>query len=226
MQTDANQLHIMDLGRRRYGPVWRLQEELVLQRREGAIPDTLVFVEHDPVFTLGRNADEDNVTATPAQLQARGIELVHTSRGGDVTYHGPGQVVGYPIVDLRKRKLGVVAYVGALEQVLIAALARFDIEATTDPKNRGVWVDNMKIAALGVRITRHITMHGFALNVETAPDAYQGIVPCGIVGKGVTSMHLLRPGTTMEEVKPVLVEEFKGTLEYETVSAVGAPDVH
>jgi lipoate-protein ligase B len=198
----------MDLGRRAYEPVLELQKRLVSGRKQGTEPDTLVLVEHEPVFTLGRNAGEANVLASPADLERRGIRVVRTGRGGDVTYHGPGQLVAYPVISLKVRKRGVLWYIEKLEAVLIAALAEFGIDGRRDARNRGVWIGSDKIAAIGVRVTGHVTMHGFALNVRTDPGDYEGIIPCGVVDGGVTSMHLHRPAVTMHSVKGVVVENF------------------
>lgn len=202
-------LDILDLGRRAYRPVLEMQERLVEERREGRIPDTLILVEHEPVYTLGRNADEKHIVASPEELSRLGIDVVKTGRGGDVTYHGPGQLVGYPILDLGARGEGAVWYVGALEELLIRVLADFGVQAGRDPVNRGVWVGARKIAAIGVRISRRITMHGFALNVCTDLSQYRGIIPCGLTGRGVTSLNLLAKGVTIPAVKTSVVERFK-----------------
>ena len=214
--SDApRELDVRDLGRLPYRTALAIQEQLVEERRAARIADTLLLVEHDPVYTLGRNADAANVLAAPAALAAAGVEVVRTSRGGDVTYHGPGQVVGYPILDLRRLGESVVGYVGRIEEVLIRLVAAFGIAAQRDPANRGVWVGQEKIAALGVRVTRGITMHGFALNVTTDLAAYRGIVPCGIRGRGVTSMRRLAPEVTLEAVKPELVRQFRSVMGYD-----------
>jgi lipoyl(octanoyl) transferase len=164
---------------------------------------------------LGRNTDPAYILETPESLAERGIDIVQTTRGGQVTYHGPGQIIGYPIISLSAQKMGVLQYVEHLEKILIELLRKFDIESYTDRKNRGVWVDGNKIAALGVRVTRHITMHGFALNVRVNLDDYSGIVPCGITDKGVTSMHIFKPDITLETVKPTLINTFKEIFNYE-----------
>jgi len=187
----------------------------VADRLARRVPDTLILVEHDRVYTLGRNADEGNVVAAPAALKDAGIEIVRTTRGGDVTYHGPGQIVGYPILDLRARGEGAVEYVGCLEEVLIRLLAEYGIEGQRDRANRGVWVGREKVAALGVRVTRGITMHGFALNVTVDLQPFGGIIPCGIRGRGVTSMARLVPGVTVESVKPRLIEQFRIVFRYQ-----------
>ncbi|MCK5849279.1 MAG: lipoyl(octanoyl) transferase LipB [Kiritimatiellae bacterium] len=214
-------LCVEDLGRCAYGAVFALQERLVLERGNDDIFDTLLLVEHNPVYTLGRNAKEQNVVADASELARRGIEVVQSSRGGDVTYHGPGQLVGYPIIDLKVQNEGPVWYVGKLEDVIIAVLKEFGIEGSADSKNRGVWVGNEKIAAIGVRIKRHITMHGFSLNVCPNIDDYSGIIPCGIVDKGVTSMAKLIGDVDMDAVKKVVVEKFVAMFGYERVEGKG-----
>ncbi len=191
------------------------QEQLADDRRHDAVGDTLLLVEHDPVYTLGRNADPANVLLQEDTLHARGISLVRTTRGGQVTYHGPGQLVGYPILRLGTGKgRGVLWYVSQLEVVLIAVLGRFGVEGRTDPVNRGVWIGQEKVAALGVRVAGGVTMHGFSLNVDVALDDYVGIVPCGIRDRGVTSLHLHVPGVTLEMVKPVVTDIFKEVFGY------------
>ncbi len=208
-------LQVIDLGRAAFDRAFTLQEETVAARKANRVPDTLILVEHDPVYTLGRNADPANVLASPEALAARGIQVVPTTRGGQVTYHGPGQLVGYPVIDLAVRGKGVLWYVENLERVLIEVLRQFGVESCTDPKNRGVWIGNDKIAALGVRVTRHVTMHGFALNVAVNLEDYAGIVPCGIQNRGVTSLDRLKPDVTLEQVKPVVVDVFQDVFGYE-----------
>lgn len=212
--TDKMVLRVLDLGLRAYGPVLELQERLVKERKARKIPDTLILVEHEPVYTLGRNAKESNVLATREELEHLGINVIRTGRGGDVTYHGPGQLVGYPIIDMGARGEGALDFVQNLEKAIVLALADFGVSGATDRKNRGVWVGDNKIAAIGVRITRQITMHGFAINVSTNLDHYKGIIPCGISDKGVTSLHLLTPDISMEQVKNKVVEKFREVFGY------------
>jgi lipoyl(octanoyl) transferase len=189
---------LVSCGRVAYGRALAWQEQLHAARVAGCVPDTVLLVEHNPVYTLGRNADEGNILLDAATLEGRGIEVHRIGRGGQVTYHGPGQLVGYPIVSLRG--LGAAGYVSLLETVLIALLGDYGIEARTDPINRGVWVGQEKVAAIGVRISRGVSMHGFALNVAPNLADYAGIVPCGIVGRGVTSMARLGFTGSMDEV--------------------------
>jgi len=210
------QLQVLDLGRLPFEAAFARQESLADSRRREIADDTLLLVEHDPVYTLGRNADPGNVLSSEADLLSRGIALVRTTRGGQVTYHGPGQLVGYPILRLATGKgRGVLWYVSQLEVVMIAVLARFGVEGRTDPVNRGVWIGQEKVAALGVRVAGGVTMHGFSLNVNVALDDYAGIVPCGIPDRGVTSLHLHVPGVTLETVKPVVIDVFKEVFGYE-----------
>jgi lipoate-protein ligase B len=213
-ETDLKPLYVVDLGRSPYGPVFDMQKRMVEERREGKIHDMLILVEHDPVYTIGRNAYEGNITASKEQLEEMGIEVIETDRGGDVTYHGPGQLVGYPIIDLGREKTRVQWYISGLEKVLIMTLEDFGVQARTDECNRGAWVGTDKIAAIGIRISRRITMHGFALNVCTNLDDYRGIVPCGIAHRGVTSLNRFVPDVVIGDVKPKLVRAFKEVFEY------------
>lgn len=213
---NRNCLRVVDLGRMGYGAALERQEACVADRLAERVPDTLFLVEHDPVYTLGRNANPAHV------LPGAGpIERVATSRGGDVTYHGPGQLVGYPILRLAGREQGVVWYVGLLEQVLIRLLAGYGLAATTDACNRGVWLGRDKVAALGVRVTRGITMHGFALNVTTDLAPYRGIIPCGLPDRGVTTLAAHCPGVTIEAVKAPLVRCFAEAFGHAAVVAIG-----
>jgi lipoyl(octanoyl) transferase len=186
-------LRVQRLGLVPYADALEIQKRLVDQRRAEEIPDHLLLLQHPAVITLGvksRN-DRSHVLESPEGLAARGVELVETGRGGDVTYHGPGQLVGYPIINLAPDRRDVHRYVRDLEDVLIRAVAEFGIEAGRSPGLTGVWVGNAKLAAIGVRIARWVTSHGFALNVGTNLDHFSLIVPCGIADKGVTSMEKL-----------------------------------
>jgi lipoyl(octanoyl) transferase len=216
-------LQVLDLGRRSFAPVFALQEQLVERRKRDEIPDTLILVEHDPVYTLGRNATEANILASGADIERMGIAVVRTTRGGQVTYHGPGQIVAYPILDLAVRKKGVQWYVDSLEEVVIRLLASFGVRGARDARNRGVWVGPDKIAAIGVRVTRHVTMHGLAVNITTDLTHYRGIIPCGIRDAGVTSLARLAPTATVDAVKPRLVESFREVLGYDGTGRPGGP---
>lgn len=213
-QQAGRSLVIRDIGRMAYDDALALQESMVEERIEGRISDTLILVEHDPVYTLGRNATRDNIVASGEELAARGIDVKATTRGGEVTYHGPGQIVGYPILHLGELQGRVVWYVEKLEQVLIDTLGSFGVTGRRDSINRGVWIDDEKVAALGVRVTRKVTMHGFALNVRVALSDYAGIIPCGIAERGVTSLHHFLPDVDVAQVKPVLIEKFRNVFAY------------
>ncbi len=178
---------LRDCGRLDYARALELQRELVEKRKRGEIPDQLLMVEHPHVITLGRNGKMNNLLASEDLLRRAGITFFPTDRGGDITYHGPGQLVGYPIFDLREWKRDVVAYVRGVEQALIDTLADYGIEGGREQGMTGVWVAGRKIAAIGVHISRWVTSHGFALNVTTDLQYFQYIVPCGL-SKPVTSM--------------------------------------
>ncbi|MEO8028923.1 MAG: lipoyl(octanoyl) transferase LipB [Bryobacteraceae bacterium] len=192
-------LEVRDTGTVRWADAWELQQDLVARRKRGEIQDQLLIVEHPHVVTMGRNGHGENLLASPELLAKTGIDFHATNRGGDVTYHGPGQVVGYPILDLRPWKRDVVAYVRAVEQVLIEALAEFGIAGEPDPQATGVWVDGRKVAAIGIHISRWVTSHGFALNLDTDLRYFEYIVPCGLK-KPVTSMRALGSNASRAEV--------------------------
>jgi lipoyl(octanoyl) transferase len=205
-------VEVRRLGVVSYPEGLELQRRLVEQRKAGQIPDQLLLLEHPPVITLGvktRN-DRSNIVAAPDILAAQGVEVFETGRGGDVTYHGPGQLVGYPIVDLKPDRCDVHRYVRDIEEVMILTAAAFGVRAGRLPGLTGAWVGNQKLAAIGVRIARWVTSHGFALNVNTALDHFDFIVPCGITDKGVTSLQLLlgRP-VAMAEVETVVEGTFR-----------------
>ena len=198
-------LQVQDLGNSSYKRTWELQKELQLQRIENKIDDTLLLVEHEPVYTFGKNSDENHLL----QNYPENVKLFHIERGGDITFHGPGQIVGYPIIDLHNYKMSISWYMHALEEVIIRSLDKFGISADRKDGLTGVWVEDEKIAALGVRISRWVTMHGFALNVNTDLAYYDSIIPCGIFDYGITSMeHILGNEQEMNEVKKVLVSVF------------------
>jgi lipoyl(octanoyl) transferase len=198
---------LRELGRTDYGTAMELQRQLAAERQQGLIPDQLLLLEHPHVITLGRNGKAGNVLASDEVLSRAGVSFYPTDRGGDVTYHGPGQLVGYPIIDLREWQRDVGAYVRAVEQVIIDTLADYGIAAGRIPKLTGVWVDDRKIAAIGVHISRWVTSHGFALNVSTDLSYFQYIVPCGLT-KPVTSMAALGVVASLHEVGQTLAAHF------------------
>jgi lipoyl(octanoyl) transferase len=198
---------VQELGRMGYGPALELQQALIAARKAGAATDHLLLLEHPHVITLGRNGHEENLLASAEIMERAGISFFPTDRGGDVTYHGPGQLVAYPIMDLREWKRDVGAFVRAVEQTIIDTLADYGIAAGRIPKLTGVWVGERKIAAIGVHISRWVTSHGLALNVSTDLSYFQYIVPCGLT-KPVTSMAQLGVRVTLEEVSRSLAAHF------------------
>jgi lipoyl(octanoyl) transferase len=205
----ASALTILDWGRTGYADAWQRQEELVARRNAGEIGDTLVFTEHDPVYTLGvRKGAETHMIWDEAELARRGIAVFKTNRGGDITYHGPGQIVGYPIVNLSTRK-DLHAYLRLLEQVMINTVGTFGLAAARRDGKTGIWLGTRKIAAIGVAVKKWTTYHGFALNVDADLAPFGGIVPCGITDGTVTSIAAeLGRAPAMVEVKQVLASEF------------------
>jgi lipoyl(octanoyl) transferase len=205
-------LAVLDWGRTRYEPAWRAQDEFVAKRIVGAMGDTLVFTEHDPVYTVGlRNGAADHLVWPAEHLAREGIEVVKTNRGGDITYHGPGQIVGYPIVDLSARK-DLHEYLRFLEQVMINTVGALGLAASRREGKTGIWVGTRKIAAIGVAVRRWVAYHGFALNVNPDLTHFQGIVPCGIsASEGtVTSLQAeLGRELDLAEVKTLLAREFQ-----------------
>lgn len=182
---ESQKILIQDLGFKKYKNVLSLQKKLQKQRITGDAQDTLILVEHEPVYTLGKNANRNHLL----QSRDKSVEIHNIERGGDVTFHGPGQLIGYPIIDLRNYKKSVSWYMRTLEELTIRVLKEFDIKGSRIKGLTGVWVGNKKIAAQGVRISRWVTMHGFSINVCPKLSYYDGIIPCGIFNYDVTSME-------------------------------------
>jgi lipoyl(octanoyl) transferase len=192
-----------------YAAALELQKEKVAQRKAGAIPDTLLLLEHPHVYTLGRNARQENMLVSEEFLASRGAQVFPTDRGGDVTYHGPGQLVGYPILDLTRHQRDISWYMRSLEEVFIRTANDYGIEAGRSKGAAGVWVGDDKLTAMGVHLSRWVTSHGFAMNVNTDLRYFEWIVPCGLQGKGVTSLaKLLGHSVEMQEVTERVVEHF------------------
>ena len=224
-------INVLYLGRVEYSTALELQQTLVRLVKEGRISHTLLLLEHPPVITLGRNAGEQNIVASRESLVANGVELHETDRGGDVTFHGPGQLVGYPIFDLRafQPRVGAVDFVRKLEEVLIRACGDLGVVTERIPGLTGVWTQNDppgKIAAIGVHISRAVTSHGFALNVSTNLDYFKLIVPCGISDKPVTSLeqemaqsHLSRGRTlpSLDDLAQQVARNFGRVFEAQTL---------
>ena len=208
-------LVVRRLGRIPYAEGLAIQAALVAQRQAEQISDTLLLLEHEPVFTLGRNARPENLLFSAESLRARGFEVFETGRGGDVTYHGPGQVVGYPILELGPDRRDVHRYVRDLEEVMIRTCADYGVAAGRVSGLTGAWVGDEKIGAIGVRIARWVTSHGFALNVSTDLSPFDLIVPCGIQGRGVTSLERLAGiPVSLDEVRDRLAGHFARVFEH------------
>jgi lipoyl(octanoyl) transferase len=204
---------VVQLGLVEYGAAWELQRRVVAARKTAAVPDVLLLCEHPHVITLGRNGNLENLRASDHVLRQMGVSFFETDRGGDITYHGPGQLVGYPILNLAEIRRDVAWYMRGLEEAMIRATAEFGIPSRRVAGRTGVWVDapmesggEEKLAAIGVHLSRWVTSHGFAYNVSTALRYFDLIVPCGIADKRATSLEkLLGRGVKMEEVSPRIV---------------------
>jgi lipoyl(octanoyl) transferase len=209
--------NVLNLGKCDYDKALEIQYKILEKRQNDEIADTLILVEHPPVITIGRNGKESNIIASEEYLKSQGISVFETNRGGDVTYHGPGQIVGYPIVKLNDLGIGVRDFVRGLEEIFIQLLKdKYDIEAGRDTENTGVWVGNEKITAIGLAVKRGVTMHGFAFNVNTILQHFMLIVPCGIVGKGVASVEKLTGGKAdFEEMNKEVLQYFCKVFSYE-----------
>ena len=204
-----NPLQILNLGVCDYLSAYQIQLDLVAKRQKGEIEDTLILVEHPPVITLGKSAEDSHILFAEDYLREQGVEIHKIERGGDVTYHGPGQIVGYPIFDIKHGGIGIRTFVENLEQLFIRLLKEeFDIPAGKDPVHTGVWVNGSKITAIGLAVKRGVTMHGFAFNVNTNMSHFQLIVPCGIADRGVTSLEMLTGETQDYERMTELVAEY------------------
>jgi lipoate-protein ligase B len=219
-------LRVEDLGLRSYGEVLQIQRELRHRRIEDALAeDVLLLVEHPPVVTLGRGTRTSSLPLAPQALERRGVEVFEVERGGDVTLHAPGQLVGYPILDLRQHRQDLHWYLRSLEDVLIHALGGLGIEADRNPGRTGVWTAGRKIASIGIHVKQWVTLHGFALNVTTDLDLFDLIVPCGIPQVVMTSVaaELLREGdpSLMTSVREKVVGSFCDVLEMSVVAATG-----
>ncbi|MHC4711866.1 MAG: lipoyl(octanoyl) transferase LipB [Planctomycetota bacterium] len=216
-------IHVIDLGRRNYDEVLDIQRDLVKAKKAGDERDFLVLTEHPPVVTLGRTAREENLKVPRGLLRERGVEAVEVERGGDVTFHGPGQVVGYPIIDLKRAGLGIGEFLRLIEGALIECLRRFGIEARRRKGLTGVWTDQGKVAAIGIAVSRWISYHGFALNVKRDVSGFDLIIPCGLAAEDVTSMEIiLNRELSTREVGRAAAETFAAALDAEVVPAAEA----
>jgi len=223
MNETAKTCWVVDLGLVRYAPACELQRQLVEARKAGAIPDVLLLCEHPHVITLGRNGKRENLRASESVLAQASVEFHATDRGGDITYHGPGQIVGYPILDLAEYRRDVRWYVAQLEETMIRASADFGVAAKRVEGMHGIWVDapagEEKLGALGVHLSRWVTSHGFAYNVSADLRYFDWIVACGIAGKRATSLERILGRTVRsEDARPRVVENFGEVFECEMVA--------
>jgi lipoyl(octanoyl) transferase len=218
VSSEGMLIRAINLGMTEYGSCWNLQRQVFNRRLAGEIPDTLLLTEHLPVYTIGRTGDSNHLLADLPELREKGIAFFLNDRGGDITYHGPGQLVGYPILDLHDYYLDLHRYLRDIESVVIRVLDRFGICGSRIEGYTGVWVGDEKICAIGIKSSKWVTMHGFALNVSTNLASFDRIIPCGIFEKGVTSMkELLRETVEVDDVVPELLREFAGVFHVEIV---------
>ena len=219
-------LNYCDLNNIDYQEAWDLQKEILEMRVDEKINDILFLLEHPHTYTLGKVADKRNLIGSVDYLMQNKISVFDIDRGGDITYHGPGQIVGYPIIDLKKWKQDTHRYLRSLEEVIIKTCSEYGLKGVRDSKYTGVWIGDKKIAAIGIKVSRWVTMHGFAFNVNTDLDFFSGIIPCGIVDKGVTSLkNELSKSIDISEVKEKLVDNFKNIFEYEDVTAISKDEL-
>ena len=211
-------IQVLQLGLTDYKSTWDLQQKIFDLRVEGKISDVLLLNDHHHVYTIGKSGNDDHLLANDEELKKSGAEVYRIDRGGDITYHGPGQLVGYPILNLENYYLDVHRYLRNIEEVIIRTLAEYDIHASRDGKFTGVWVDNDKIAAIGVKVSHWVTMHGFALNVNTDLSYFDRIIPCGIFHKGVTSIEkLLGRKVNMNDVSEKIIQQFQEVFSVEAI---------
>ena len=211
-------LSYSDLGHIDYQKAWNLQHEIFNKRLSNEVSDTLLLLEHSNTYTLGKSSNKANLLFSDVELQQKNIAIYNIDRGGDITYHGPGQIVGYPIIDLSFWHKDTHKYLRALEEVIIKTLLEFGVKAERNEKHTGVWVGNNKICAIGIKVSRWITMHGFALNINTDMDLFNGIIPCGIMDKGVTSLSIeLNKNIDLNLVKTKIVNNFCEIFNYNKI---------
>jgi lipoyl(octanoyl) transferase len=214
-QFISREIEYSDLGLIDYQKAWDLQHQLFTKRLNNEISDTLLLLEHPHTYTLGKSSNKENLLLSEVELREQNISLYDIDRGGDITYHGPGQIVGYPIINLSLWKEDTHEYLRALEEVIIQTLAEYGIEGVRNEVHTGVWVNDKKICAIGIKVRSWITMHGFAFNVNTDMKLFNGIIPCGIENKGVTSLSEIKGETIeLDGVKEIIFEKFKKILDY------------
>ena len=210
------QLLVINLGKTKYADAWELQKRIFSARLARRIDDVLLLTEHEHVYTLGKAADDNHLLAKNEELSKKGVDVYWIDRGGDITYHGPGQIVGYPIIDLNQHYNDIHRYLRDIEEAIIRTFDDYGISAGREPEFTGVWVKNEKVAAIGVKVSKWITMHGFALNVNTDLSYFDRIIPCGIFHKGVTSIHnILGKEISLIEVHQHLIKHFSQLFQWE-----------
>jgi len=218
-QSISRELDYIDLGLIDYMQAWALQKNTFELRRTGDLSDTFYLLEHPHTYTLGKVAEKKNLIGNDAYLQKNKISVYEIDRGGDITYHGPGQIVGYPIIDLSQWKQDTHLYLRSLEEVLILTCREYGLETGRIAGLTGVWIEQRKIAAIGIKVSRWITMHGFAFNVNTDLTLFNGIIPCGIQDKQVTSLEKeLGTQTDLAEVKQKILKNFTSVFGYSKVN--------
>jgi lipoyl(octanoyl) transferase len=219
-------LEYCNLGCIDYKEAWDLQKEIFSKRVSGEVEDVLLLLEHPNTYTLGKTANKENLKGTEDYLKENQISVYDIDRGGDITYHGPGQIVGYPIVDLNNWFKDTHKYLRTLEEVIIKTCNDYGLMCERNPKHTGVWIDERKIAAIGIKVSRWVTMHGFAFNVNTDLNLFNGIIPCGIQDKSVTSLSKeINRSINIQEVKEKLLANFKEVFGYSNILSVQEEDL-
>lgn len=218
-------LLILKLGTEPYKKIWDLQHQIHRMRVNSQINDVLILLQHNHVYTLGKVAKKNHLLLDEKLLIEQGIDLFEIDRGGDITYHGPGQIVGYPIIKLNELYEDVHRYLRELEEVIIRVLNEYNVRAYRIPEYTGVWVNDEKISAIGIKISRWVTMHGFAFNINTDLEFFDKIIPCGIFDKGITSLKkVLGKNVDLDEVENFLIKHFVDVFKYENIKILSSLD--
>jgi len=225
-QSISRKLIVCDLGLIDYKKAWDLQLKFHQKRRLGEIEDILFLCEHPHTYTLGKIAEKKNLLYSESELKKKNINVYDIDRGGDITYHGPGQIIGYGILNLGEWKKDTHLYLRSLEEVVIKTCKEYEINSGRNDKFTGVWIQNRKICAIGIKVSRWVTMHGFAFNVNTDLSLFNGIIPCGIQDKAITSLSAeLKKDQEINIVKDKVINNFKDVFEYEIVSSLSLDEI-
>ena len=218
MKKETRKLVYCDLGLIDYKEAWDIQKSIHQLRVENKIDDVLFLLEHPHTYTLGKSADKENLTGDNRYLTENKISVYDIDRGGDITYHGPGQIVGYPIINLTNWKQDTHKYLRAIEEVIIQSCSEYGLNGGRVEKYTGVWINDRKICAIGIKVSRWITMHGFAFNINTDLELFNGIIPCGITGKDVTSLNReLKTEIPLNDVKEKIIHHFSNIFNYDLI---------